>query len=60
MNLLQQVAPFVGVAFVRAGKPFERRTERRDGLGIPLFLALSGRPGPITHSFQVVAEDEGV
>ena len=55
MNLLQQVATFVWVAFVRPGKPFERRTERRGSLGIPLLL--SGRPARITHSSQVVASE---
>jgi hypothetical protein len=54
MNLLQQVATFVRVAFVRSGKPFERGTERRGGLGIPLFP--TGPPGRITHSFQLVAK----
>ena len=53
MNLLQQVATFVRVAFVRPRQPFERRTERRGCLGIPLFL--TGRPARITHSCQVVA-----
>jgi hypothetical protein len=55
MNLLQQVAAFFWVAFVRPGQPFERRTERRGCLGIPLFLA--GRPARITRSLQVVAQD---
>ena len=54
MNLLQQVATFIRVAFVRPGKPFERRTESRGRLGIPLFL--TGRPGRLTHSFQLVAK----
>ena len=53
MNVLQQVATFVRVAFVRPGQPFERRTERRGCLGIP--LVLTGRPARITHSIQVVA-----
>jgi hypothetical protein len=53
MNLLQQVATFVRVAFVRPGKPFERRTERRGCLGIPLFL--TGCTARITHSIEVVA-----
>ena len=55
MNLLQQVATLVRVAFIGPRQPFERRTERRGGLGVPLFL--TGRPARITHSFQVVAYD---
>ena len=54
VNLLQQVATFIRITFIRPRQPFERRTERRGGLGIPLFL--TGRPGRITHSLQVVAK----
>ena len=53
MNFLQEVTTFIGVVFISARKPFERRTERRGCLGIPLFL--TGRAVGITHSFQVVA-----
>jgi hypothetical protein len=56
MNLLQQVATFVRVAFIRPREPLERRTERRGCLGIPLFL--TGRPARVTHCNQVVAWDE--
>ena len=55
MNLLQQVATFIRVALVRPRKPFERGTERRGCLGIPLFA--TGVPVRITHSIQVVAWD---
>ena len=48
MNLLQQVATFVRVAFIRPRKPFERRTERRGCFGIPLLS--TGRPARIAHS----------
>ena len=57
MNLLQQVATFVRVAFVRPRQPLQRRAERRGGLGIQL-LAIAG-PARINHSFQVVAWRRG-
>jgi hypothetical protein len=56
MNLLQQVAPPVRVAFVRSCEPFECRTEFCGGFSIPLFV--TGRPARIPHSCQVVAREE--
>jgi hypothetical protein len=53
VNLLQQVATFIRIAFIRPRKPFERRSERRGCLRIQLF-AIAG-PARVTHSFQVVA-----
>ena len=53
MNLLQQVATFIWVAFVRPRQPFESWTELRSCLGVSAFL--TGDAGRITHSVQVVA-----
>ena len=53
MNLLQQVATFVWIAFVPPRQPLQGGAERLGGLGIQLF-AIAG-PGRIIHSFQVVA-----
>jgi hypothetical protein len=53
VNVLEKIATFVGVTLVGSRQPFERRTERRGCLGIP--LVLTGRPACITHSIQVVA-----
>jgi len=35
MNLLQQIATLVGIAFIRPRKAFERGAERRDCIGRP-------------------------
>ena len=53
VNVLQQVAPCLGVAFVAAGQPLERRAERARRLGIAFLLALA--PDGIAHSGQIVA-----
>ena len=53
MNLLQQVASFVRIAFIRASQPLQGSAESVGGLGIHLF-AIVGL-ACITHSMQVVA-----
>lgn len=48
MNLLQQVATLVWVAFIRASKPLQGSAERLGCVGIQL-LAIAGLAS-ITHS----------
>ena len=53
VNLLQQIASSIRVAFIRSRKPLQRRLELFGGLGVSPILV--GRTATFTHRQEVVA-----